>query len=382
MSGSVHYNQGGVKMYGILDFAKLPTISHLIWDIDGTITDENGEVNQEVAAKIIRLALNGVYHSFITGRDAAWIIKNVITPMKKFYNFPRVVGNLVFFAEVGCVMITVDANGAIFKVPTPVVQNHPLCTNQDGIRQILADLAYNPKDPDDRFTAGRVLNSPLEVIYDADRVPWVIDHSKEKAPKCHPYIWSSYKEVFATFEKIRDSDGRIKTFDQDMYAGTIAKAIEMAGLQDQVDVEVVSTAINIVPKVAGVKFGKAWAAGKALEYIWRAKLGEQPLLETVIDRTIAVGDGKADLDFTIPAFADDIQRALKRSTIFMIYVGAEADLPRDGELLKNIIIKGTGRGTCSLDERADVIRFERAKGARVVNAVLNFLKEWEQFSRF
>lgn len=369
-------------MYGILDFAKLPTISHLIWDIDGTITDENGEVNQEVAAKIIRLGLNGVYHSFITGRDAAWIIKNVITPMKKFYNFPRVVGNLIFFAEVGCVMITVDANGEVCKVLNPVVEHHPLCTNKDGIRQILADLAYNPKDPDDRYVASRVLTPPFEVIHDADRAAWAIDHSKERAPKCHPYIWSRYKEVFATFEKIRDENGRIKTFDQDMYAATITKAIESAGMQDQVDVEVVSTAINIVPKIKGVKFGKAWAAGKALEYIWRAKLGEQPLLETVIDRTIAVGDGQADLEFTVPAFAEDIQKALKRSTVFMIYVGAESDLPRDGDLKKNIIIKGTGRGTCSLDEYADVIRFERAKGARVVNAVLNFLKEWEYFSRF
>lgn len=374
-------------MYQIKDFARLPTISHIIWDIDGTITDESGQVNQEVAAKIIRLGLNGVYHSFITGRDAAWVIKKVIEPMKRFFRFPQVVDNLIFFAEVGCIRIKVDSSGNITKEPNPIVEEHPLATNERGIRDDLAELSYHLKNLDDRYKPGREVKPPYEIVYDADGVAWVIDRSKEKTPKCHPYIWSLYKEVFATFEKIRDAQGKYNTkLDQELYAATIIKTIEEAGFGDKIGVEIVSTAINIVPKVKGVKFGKAWAAGEALEYVWQAKLASYPVFETVIDRTIAVGDGKADLEFTTPTFSPEIQEKLKRNTLSMIFVGAETDLPTggtsEGALRQNIIIRGTGRGNLAFDEPADVIRFERAKGARVVNAVLNFLNDWGYFSSF
>jgi len=374
-------------MYQIFDFAKLPIISHIIWDIDGTITNENGQVNQEVAAKIIRLGLNGVYHSFITGRDAKWVIEKVIEPMKNFSSFSQVIDNLIFFAEVGCVTIDVDLSGNVTEKTGPIVENCPLATNQDGIRDVLMQLAYHPKDPIDRYTAGRKLGPTEVVVYDANDDAWVVDRSKERAPKCFEYIWSPHKEVFATLEKLRDSQGRVGTFIQDTFEATVKEAIEKAGFAEQIGVEVVSTAINIVPKVKGVKFGKAWAAGKTLEYIWKKKLGEEPVLETVINRTIAAGDGKSDLEFTTPTFSPEIQKELKRSILPMIFVGAETDLPietriPEGAIRNNIIIQGTGRGNLSFDEPADIIRFERAKGARVINAVLNFLNEWGYFHSF
>ena len=67
-------------MHRIVDWAKLRHFSHIIWDIDGTIT-EHDKLSEEATIKIINLALKGVYHSFITGRDGDWIITNVIRPM-------------------------------------------------------------------------------------------------------------------------------------------------------------------------------------------------------------------------------------------------------------------------------------------------------------
>lgn len=128
-------------MYTIKDFTRLHHISTIIWDIDGTITDPNGEVNREVAAKIINLGLSGIYHLFITGRDAGWIIRNVIEPMTQFYDFPRMHDNMVFFAEVGCLILTVDAKGNVTKTINPKVQNHPLRLNANGIRDRLKKLA-------------------------------------------------------------------------------------------------------------------------------------------------------------------------------------------------------------------------------------------------
>ena len=178
------------KMYKILDFAKLRTVSHIIWDIDGTITDETGKLSQEVGAKIINLGLDGIYHSFITGRDANWIIEKVVRPMQAFYNFPRVRDNLIFFAEVGCVMITVGPTGETEVKVHPVVENHPLKTNQSGIRDKLKQLVYNPEVLSEYHLGDKVV-PPFDVVYDANDQGWLIDHSKS-APCCYPCLISLY----------------------------------------------------------------------------------------------------------------------------------------------------------------------------------------------
>lgn len=372
-------------LYQVLMFANLPNISHIIWDVDGTITDENGKVNQEVAAKIIRLGLNGVYHSFITGRDAEWLVDNLINPMKGFYNFSRVVDNLTFIAEVGCVMINVDYSGKIGEKTNPLVEHHPLVINTKNIRNVLMKLTYAPGINCSEYDGTSKIVPPKELIYDANQKPWVIDRS-EAAPKCYPYIWSPHKKVFATFEKIRNEEGKVKLFEQQPYVDVILKTIEEQGFKDEVGVEVISTAINIVPKIDNVVFGKSWAAGRALEYIWRQKLGGQPTLDTVVSSTISAGDGQADLDFTTPSFSPQYDKLMQNRKLYIIFVGGEQDLPPAGSakesLKKNIIIQGTGLGGLALDEKVDVIRFQRAKGAMVVNAVLDFLNQWGYFRPF
>lgn len=371
-------------MYRITDFAKLHHISHIIWDIDGTITDENGEVSQEVAAKIINLALEGIYHSFITGRDAKWIIEKVINPMKKFFNFTRARDGLVFFAEVGCIMININPAGDIEQRVNSAVENHPLAMNKDDIREKIRSLVYDPRDLQE-YQLGMKISPSQELVYDANREGLLIDRS-QGAPPCHPYIWSIYKEVFATFEKIRDEAGKVQSFDQTPYEEIVGRVIQEAGFQDSIAVEVVSTAINIVPKVDGLKLGKSWAAGSALQNIQQQKLGGAVLLEEVVAKTVAGGDGIADLDFTVPTFPAAIGETLKRKNLQIIFVGGEQDLPHlaspTGELCNNIIIQATGKGNLEFNWPRDIIELHAAKGARVISAVLDFLKQWEYFRHF
>lgn len=370
-------------MYKILDFAKLHFISNIIWDIDGTITDESGQVSHEVAAKIINLGLEGIYHSFITGRDAEWIMERVIKPMHRYFNFTRVIDNLIFFAEVGCVMIERDPTGQWVSKPYFLVEKHPLATNQNEIRDKLSNLSFNPTE---KFVKGSSLPTNCEVIYDANDQCWLIDRSKP-SPFCHPYIWSPYKKVFATFEKIRDENGKVKSFDQTPFEDIVKKTIKEAGLEESIGVETVSTAINIVPIVdSTIKLGKSWAAGVALLNIQEKKLGKAVVLDEVIDKTIAVGDGRADLDFTVPSFSQEISCLLQHKTIQIIFVGEEQDLPSlghpDAKLRQNIIIRATARGDLSFDYTKDVIYLQAAKGGRVVSTVLDFLKQWNYFRHF
>lgn len=385
---------GGSSMFVIRDFAKLHEISHIIWDIDGTITDENGEVSQEVAAKIIQLGLEGIYQSFITGRDADWIIKKVIEPMKKFYNFDRVRDNLIFDAESGCVTLEVGPS-KVQRVVNPSLIDHPLKTNASktgpkkkkgklGIRDRLKALAFNPENLG-RYNPAVKLKPHEEVIYDANCQGWIIDTRKPR-PVCHPYVWSTSKEVFATFEKVRDENGHIKTFDQESYVQLVHDTIADAGFADLIDVEVISTALNIVPKVNGTALGKSWAAGSALLNIWRNKLGEGMPLEEVIRRTISAGDGAADLNFTLPIFPSKIQETLRLRALKIIFVGREKDLPSKGsaaEVLKeNIIIQATGQGDLAFISDKNYIGLHTAIGARVITRIVDFLKLWGYFRHF
>lgn len=371
-------------MYKILDFARLRPASHIIWDIDGTITDEDGELSQEVAAKIIALARDGVYHSFITGRDAKWIIEKAILPMQAFFNFPRVQDALIFFGEVGSVVLAIGPTGETEVKVHPAVENHPLRTNEGGIRDDLKALAYNPEQLQP-YEPGRPVEPPYEVIYDANKKPWLIDRG-EKSPPCHPYVWSTSKTVFATLEKIRSEDGKVRAFEQTPYVQRVARTIRDAGLADVMDVEEVSTAINIVPKVDALVLGKSWAAGRAIENIWDGKFGRTLTLDEVIHGTMAVGDGRSDLGFTSPSFPQKITKTLRDKHLQMIFVGRDQDLPvrggAEGELLNNIVIQATGQGDLAFDWTRDIIRLEAAAGARVVSALLDFLRQWGYFRSF
>ena len=373
-------------LFTIKDFTRLRKYSHIVWDIDRTITDENGALSEEVAAKIINLALeDGVYHSFITGRDAQWMQKKVIDRLVPFYKFLDVRGRLDFYGEVGSVIQHVSDDGTVSKRFDAEIEHHPLKTNQNGIRDKLRALVYDPATL--QAYEGGKLDTAEEVIYDADDCGWIIDRTKTVAPPCHPYIWARSKEAFATFEKIRTKEGFFNDFDQDPYAERLRAMITQEGFAEQVDIEVIGTAINIVPRLNGSKLGKSWATGKALLHLWEHKIGKNEVsLEQVIAGTISAGDGKADLDFTKPSFPEAIAKELKRKKIDIIFVGGELDLPKLGSadyaLRENIIIQATGQGTLAVHARERRISWQDAMGARVISEVLDYLKLWGCFKRF
>ena len=373
-------------MYKILDFAKLRRTSHVIWDIDGTITDRGGSVNTEVSAKIINLALKGVYHTFITGRDSAWVIKHVIEPMKTFYNFARVRDSLSFFAESGCVTITVHDDGGVTDEVLPALARHPLSANEEGgIRGRLRTLVYDPGELKS-YDRGAPVRPPAGVIHDAEGNGWLIDRS-QPGPKCNEYVWSTSKKVFCTLEKIRNEDGEVRSFDQGPSVEIVRREIEEAGLKALADVQLAATAIDIVPIIADAqRVGKSWAAGQALQAVQKEKLGGGVVLATVMDRTIAVGDSAADLEFTQPTFDAQRSGSPEEGSVRMIFVGREENLPQPHDerykLRRNIIIQATGLGDLEFDWTKDLIRLEAATGARVVSSVLDFLSQWDYFGPF
>jgi len=430
-------------MYKIEDFSKLHKASHIIWDIDGTITDENGKVNQEVAAKILNLASESeIYHSFVTGRDAGWIIKKLITPMKDFAGFMPVHSRLAFFAEVGCVVIEIDNRGRHSIHVYDKAQNHPLYINTD-LRNRIRTLAWDPeKLKPYNYQPGSL--PPPNAIFDADYDPEKASYDPEEAkndpqsrpnaghhcfltpdqadqrPKCPQYIWSTSKMVYGTFEKVRTSEGKWGEFDQSDAIRNIQDFLDYEevalGQPDESSprktrkrafskartaaeqktfaktfaaIDAVSTAINIVPKLNGEKLGKSWGAANALESVCQMLGRPANRLHAIIDGTIAFGDGDADLDFTTPYPAgtktpDDPLAAGKALSI--VFVGDERQLPPKekprSELRKNIVIMATGEGDLAYDSSKDVVSLKKAKGARVVSAVLDFLKQWNYFQRF
>lgn len=372
-------------LFTIKDFTRLRQYSHIVWDIDRTITDENGELSEEVAAKIVNLALDdGVYHSFITGRDAKWMEKKVIKRLIPFFKFLDVRGRLDFYGEVGCVIQHVSEDGTVSKRFDAEIENHPLKTNENGIRDKLRALVYDPANL--KQFEGEKLLSGEEVIYDADEDGWIFEPTKRLAPACHPYIWAKSKEAFATFEKIRTKEGHFSDFDQDPYAEILRAMINAEGFTDLVDIEVIGTAINIVPRLNGSKLGKSWATGKALVHIW-GKIGKNVFgLDHVTSRTISAGDGRADLDFTRPTFPTSLGVDIPHNPIGIIFVGGEHDLPKKNtpahDLCDNILIQATGQGTLAVNAREQRISWQNAMGARVISEVLDYLKMWGYFRKF
>lgn len=374
-----------MSLYTIRDFTRLRQYSHIVWDIDRTITDENGALSEEVAAKIVNLALDdGVFHSFITGRDAQWMQAKVINRLIPFYKFLDVRGRLDFYGEVGCVIQHVSEDGTVSKRFDIEIENHPLKTNANGIRDKLRALVYDPAEL--KAYNGGKLRAAEEVIYDANDCGWIIDPTKRVAPECHPYIWATSKAAFATFEKIRTKEGYFSDFDQDPYADRLRRMIKEEGFTEQVDIEVIGTAINIVPRLNGSKLGKSWATGKALMHIWD-KIGKNVFgLDHVVSRTICAGDGRADLDFTKPMFPKSLGKDTPQNPIGIIFVGGEHDLPKksspDYDLCKNILIQATGQGTLAVNAREQRISWQNAMGARVISEVLDYLKMWGYFRQF
>lgn len=369
-------------LYSIEDFSKLRPISHIIWDVDGPITEKD-RLEPSVAAKIINLALDDICHSFITGRDAKWLEDNLIRPMQEYYSFPIARNKFKFYAEVGCIEMELAPNKKedINWNRHPSIAKHPLLTNKNKIRTALQACVYNPKKSIREYKAGAKIQVSQEVVYDANEKGWLFNAKKK--PLCSNYIWGT-KEAIVTWEKVRDSDGNYADFNQQAFVKEAKSIIKEKGFEQDIDVEEIGTAINILPIINGRTLGKSWAAGMAIERIWDEELGKKPSRDSVVEKTIAIGDGRADFGFTSPDFGEN--KVDKR--VNFIFVGGEHDMPKpyesDAELKENMVIRATGLGVMQFhyDPINPSISMEPAKGARVVSEVLDFLKLQGYFRSF
>jgi hypothetical protein len=159
----------------------------------------------------------------------------------------------------------------------------------------------------------------------------------------------------------------------------VQATIDAAGATGDAGIRLAGTAMDILPVVHGQLLGKSWAAGRALENLHRKLSGQHPL-QSLIDATIAVGDGKADFDFCTPVFADG---ASAPHAVRLVFVGDPAILPPpESPVRRSVIIEATGQGHLAFVYGPNRIEFQDAKGARVVAAVLDFLKLWEYFAAF
>lgn len=380
-------------LYSIEDFSKLRPISHIIWDVDGPITEKD-KLEPSVAAKIINLALDDIFHSFITGRDAKWLEDNLIRPMQKYYSFPIARNKFKFYAEVGCIPMELRPNNDVSGTPHPGIADHPLVTDENGIRTALRDRVYDPEKSIREYKAGETIDEmSQEVVYDANGRGWVFS-IKDKTPKhkapeettadIKKYIWGT-KKAIVTWEKVRDSEGSVADFNQQMFVREAENIIREKGFAKDIAVEEIATAINILPVINGRTLGKSWAAGVALERIWNEELGRKTgSIESVVKKTIAIGDGRADFGFTEPDFG---KKTVDRYVNF-IFVGGEHDIPKphdsDGKLIQNMVIRATGLGVMQFHYHpiSPAIGMEPAKGARVVSEVLDFLKLQGYFRSF
>ncbi len=369
-------------LFSIEDFSKLRPISHIIWDVDGPITEKD-KIEPSVAAKIINLALDDICHSFITGRDAKWLKNNLIRPMQDYYSFPIAHKKFTFYAEVGCIQMELRASKKVNWTLHPDIAEHPLVDKEKKIRPALQDCVYDPEKSIREYKAGETIDElSEEVVYDANDKGWVFN-IKEKT-RYFNYIWGT-KEAIVTWEKVRDSKGSVADFNQQPFVKEAENIIKEKGFEKDIAVEEIGTAINILPVIKGRTLGKSWAAGIALERIWNEELGGKTgSLESVVEKTIAIGDGRADFGFTAPDFG----KKTSGGHVNFIFVGGKHDIPKphdsDRKLIENMVIRATGLGVMQFhyDPISPAIYMEPAKGARVVSEVLDFLKLQGYFRSF
>jgi len=278
-------------MYHILREESIPTNpKHIIWDVNGTITKGDAP-DREVLQEIVALAKKDVHHSFITGRDRKWLQKFLISHLRRIDGFEKTIANFHFYPELA--LINLDATSGEAEVTT-LLKNHPL--TDPSLRRKIANLFYQTrnlvpyqgKDEAGYFQGGDA-DGNFFLIPEAPQVefPW--------------FIWSDSKELMATVEVLRNPDTTINK----TCSARINEAKEKLEsifrdwqLEDQIKVSPVSSALNLVPIVDNRPLDKDIAAGIAIDNLSQyLEIGVYELLS----RTIAIGDGTADLQFATPS---------------------------------------------------------------------------------
>ena len=358
---------------------------HFIFDIDLTLTWKD-RVRKAVLSRILQLSCTtGIYHSFVTGRDAPWLTENFISKVKEHSQIETVVDKLVFFAEAGCVKIVIEDDLSVKTIVNPDLENHPI--RNPEFRKALRVLTYDPSNPDQisPYKKGQRVEHFQQLVFDANKIGWLIDR-RQPVPPCSPYVWSTYKEVFATLEIIRDVNYNcIRPATQQPYVRIVEQLIHDFGYDDFIRVQEVGSALNIVPVRDGVTLGKSWAAGMALLYIAENQLGGIEHLDRLIEHSIGFGDGRSDMEFSEPTFDLATSSGLVHKTLPFVFVGDEKDLPKlgavDFHLMDHLLIRSTGRIVKKAEPNGDATFTREYIGPETVLAVLKKLDKHQHFIR-
>ncbi|MFH1392739.1 MAG: hypothetical protein ABIG90_03695 [bacterium] len=252
-------------------------ISHVLWDVDGVRTSKD-EVPLRVTDWTIKLSQQGVRQSFITGRDAQWLVDMEIKPLKKagLTEMP----NSLWMPELG--LVNIDFESERFEINSEF-QGHPLLRPE--IRYALLCLSHN------QYTTwlwshGQDVPEDYYLAKDANGVMLLISRTTINMP-LRNYIWSEYKLVCGTYEILRDENGDSLEADPANDAKIVEKYIDSFGLAKDINILTVSTAVSLWPK--GVD--KTWSATTAIQ------ASKIPLIP--LEETIAFGDSVSDFPMSL-----------------------------------------------------------------------------------
>ncbi|MAG44778.1 hypothetical protein CL633_02710 [bacterium] len=328
-------------------------ISHIIWDVGGVRTDKD-KVDPRICELTAELESQGIYQSFITGRDAEWLINMEIQPLKELGLFKM--PHAMWLPELG--LVHVDYEKEDFYIE-PSLANHSLL--QKKIRDELKKLSHNKETVMPWATAEGYGLSYAKRL-DANGKAFFVPHGGRSIEMSN-YIWSEYKHASAAYEVWRDENGDFAAIGQDelLHFKSIiqAKLQELHCLHD-IDIFLLQSCISLWPK--GID--KAWSAYQVLQSI-SERTGISA--EQITKKTLAFGDSASDLPFSSP------KNMPEKSIVFAFvgpYVSWQA-YENDSELSRaNVVIKSN-----AVRQKKD-----EPKGAKVTLEIMNYLMEKNYFT--
>lgn len=312
---------------------KLPDkISVVFLDIDKTIT--GGDVlDLDIAKLLVDLAKRRIRIVFVTGRDRFWLVKNLAEELKNIAgaNYKVIAQFLQFDAELG--LVSIDPLSFMPEILSEAKKN-PLVIA--SVRERLASLCWQSQNLTP-YQASDQVPPHYQIIKDANNNAFLIPHNRHKidaAIKLPEFIWSDSKEIIATLEAIRDAVKREVPPEIEAMipsATQILQAfIDHWHMGDSIRISPVGTAINITLILDGLVFDKDWAAGKTLRRIHQ-ETGIDVI--KIAERSIAVGDGRADFLFGRPYFGNN-----QYGDIAFAFVGAKDQFTDKPEEIRNTVI--------------------------------------------
>ena len=308
-------------------------VSHIIWDVDGPIVFRD-KPDFDVLRFIAKLAKAEIFQSFISGRDASWLVKNLINPLKEvFPGFHQYTRYFSVYPELGTITFDLLSGERIIN---PSLENHPL--TRFDIRTALSMLALKTFMLG-KYQPGTKIRSNCRIGGDAEGNLYLIP--KETNVLLPFLIWSSTKSVIGTYEVLRDEHGDVPNLEMGEIVKVIMAKIKELGLEGKVSIAPTRTAIDIAPIVNSNALNKDVAGGLAISQVREKTTSDYSLID-ITGRTIAFGDGKTDFLFTLPIQQKNPGENSRPNRIMMCFVGPVAQYELQYEKVGLVWLKGDG----------------------------------------